>query len=341
MFFASDNSGPAHPSVLAALTAANKGYAFGYGNDPITADVTARIRDLFEAPQAEVFLVSTGTAANAILLGTLANPWDAIFCADLSHIELDECNAPEFYSGAKLTLVPTIHGKMSPADLSSMMAPDRNFQNAQRGPLSLSQVTETGTIYTTDEIAALTAIARSHGCASHLDGARFANAMVALGCTPAEMSWKAGIDAVSFGGTKNGLLGAEACIIFDPELAQEFGFRRKRGGHLASKHRYLAAQMQAYLTDDLWRDLASNANDRCAQLAAGLRGAGLEMLYEPQANMIFAKIPNKTHQQLQAAGAIYYVEDGDVTDPDAVLTIRLVTDWSVTPDTVQQFIDLL
>ena len=346
MFFASDNAGPAHPKVMEALIRANEGYRSGYGADTEMAAVTKMIRDVFEAPEAAVYLVATGTAANAILLGTMSNPWDTIFCTPMAHIQEDECNAPEFYSGAKLTLVPAENAKMTPESLRAAMLAEevRGVHGPQRGPVSITQVTEKGTLHSLDEIKALTAVAHAFGSQTHLDGARFTNALVALGCTPAEMTWKAGIDTVSFGGTKNGLLGVEACIIFDPNQAWEFELRRKRGGHLFSKHRYLSAQMMAYLTDDLWCDLARAANARTTQLVAGLRQHNLvELLFEPEANMTFARYPRGDHKRLLDAGAMYYCWDGDphTGDPDDLLTARLVTDWSLTEESVDQFLSVL
>jgi len=346
MFFASDNAGPAHPKVMEALVAANQGYAMGYGADPIMDEVRAQVRDIFEAPEAAVYLIINGTAANSVLLGTMSQPWQTIFCSACAHIHEDECNAPEFYTGAKLTLVPAPDGKMAPADLRTKILAEQNrgVHGPQRGPLSITQVTEKGTIYTLDEIRELTAVAQDYGMKTHLDGARFANAQAALDCTPAEMTWKAGIDTVSFGGTKNGALGVEACVIFDPELAWEFELRRKRGGHLLSKHRYLSAQMQAYLADGLWLDMARAANKSCAQLAGGLRKhSAAEILFEPQANIIFFNMPRREHKRMLDGGAVYYVMNGDPEsgDPDEMLMGRLVTDWSMTEDGVNQFLDLL
>ena len=343
MFFASDNAGPTHPKVMEALVRANDGYRMGYGADAEMDAVRQRIRDIFEAPEAAVYLVGTGTAANVILLATLANAWDTIFCTPMAHIHEDECNAPEFYSGAKLTLVPDENAKMTPDALRAAMLAEevRGVHGPQRGPVSLTQVTEKGTVYTVDEIAALTAVAREFGCATHLDGARFTNALVTLGCTPAEMTWKAGIDAVSFGGTKNGLIGVEACIIFDPKLAWEFELRRKRGGHLFSKHRYLSAQMLAYLTDDLWMDMARAANARTGELLEGLRALpGLDLPYTPEANVTFARFPRGEHLRLRDAGAQFYTMDGDAAtgDPDTSLTARFVTDWSLPAEAVQTFL---
>lgn len=346
MIFASDNAGPAHPSVLDALVKANEGYAMGYGADAVMETVRAQIRETFEAPEAQVFLVATGTAANSILLATMANPWDTIFCSPVAHIHEDECNAPEFYSGAKLTLVPATDAKMSPDALRASISGEesRGVHGPQRGPVSITQVTEKGTVYSLDELKALTDVAHEFGCKTHLDGARFSNAVAALGCTPAEMTWKAGIDTVSFGGTKNGMMGVEACVIFDPDIAWEFELRRKRGGHLFSKHRYLSAQMNCYLTDKLWLDLATRANAACTQLADGLRAHNnVEFLHEPQANIIFARFPRAMHKRLHDAGAQYYVWDGDpqIGNPDELLTARLVTDWSTSDDAINGFLSAL
>ena len=345
MFFASDNSGPVHPKVLEALTRANDGYAMGYGADPIMDQVRDRIRTLFEAPEAMVHLVSTGTAANVLALATLTQPFDTIFCTPVAHINVDECNAPEFYTGgAKLTLVPG-GDKMTPDALRRTIEGEgnRGVHGPRRGPVSITQATEGGTIYSLEELQALTAVARDFGLKTHLDGARFTNALVALGCTPAEMTWKSGIDAVSFGGTKNGLMGVEAVILFDPAKTEEFELRRKRGGHLFSKHRYLSAQMQAYLTDDLWLEMARAANDNCAHLAAGLRDAGATFASEPQVNIIFAALPRRIHQKLLAEGAVYHIQ-GDArsnADPEELLTCRLVCDWSMPRAEIDRFLALV
>ncbi len=346
MFFASDNGGPTHPDIMEALRISNEGYAMAYGADPIMDQVREDVRRIFEAPDAAVYLIINGTAANSVLLATMAQPWQTIFCSDCAHIHEDECNAPEFYTQAKLTLVPTENGKMSADALRTKINAEesRGVHGPQRGPASLTQVTEKGTLYTIDEIRALTGIAREYGLKTHMDGARFANALVALDCTPAEMTWKSGIDTLSFGATKNGAMGVEACVIFDPDLAWEFELRRKRGGHLLSKHRYLSAQMQAYLSDGLWLDMAKSANARCAQLAEGLSGHNAaKMLFEPEANIIFFQMPRAEHKRMLDGGAVYYVMDGDASkgDPDEMLTGRLVTDWSVSEEAVSQFLDLL
>ena len=344
MYFASDNSGPVHPEVLQVLAEANQGYQMGYGADDLMDEVRDRIRTLFDAPDAAVYLVVNGTSANALALATLADPWQTVFCTPVSHIHRDECNAPEFYSGAKLTLVEG-DDKMNPKALRAAIEAEgnRGVHGPQRGPVSITQVTECGTIYTLDEIRALGDIAQSYGLPLHLDGARFANALTALNCSPAEMTWKSGVDVVSFGGTKNGLMGVEAVVLFDPAKAQEFELRRKRGGHLMSKHRYLSAQMAAYLRDDLWLSSARMANDNCTRLADGLRAAGATFIYEPQANMIFARLPRHLHRRLIDAGAVYHMEGEELDGPDenALLSCRLVCDWSMQQAEIDRFLALV
>ena len=345
MFFASDNSGPVHPQVMAAVAAANEGYALGYGADPQMTEVRATIRDLFEAPEAAVYLVATGTAANSLALATLCQPWQTVFCAPHAHIQEDECNAPEFYSGgAKLTLVGSEDRMTADALRATVLAEGiRGVHGPQRGPVSITQVTERGQVYSLDELQALTAVAKEFGLPTFMDGARFANALVALDCSPAEMTWKSGIDAVSFGGTKNGCMGVEAVVIFDPAKAWEFELRRKRGAHLFSKHRYLSAQMQGYLRDGLWLDTARAANAAAKRLGAGLAGvAGVKLLFPRQANMLFVDAPRAWHQRMLAAGAVYYITRGELEgdDPDELLTGRFVCDWSIGAARVDQFLAL-
>ncbi|GHF66424.1 threonine aldolase family protein [Seohaeicola zhoushanensis] len=344
MYFASDNSGPVLPEVMAALAQANEGYAMPYGADPIMEEVRAQVREVFEAPEAAVYLVATGTAANSLALATLVQPYGTVFCSPVAHIHEDECNAPEFYSsGAKLTLVPG-GDKMTAEALRATIGKEetRGVHGPQRGPVSMTQVTERGGVYSLDELAALTKVAKEFGLPVHLDGARFANALAALGCTPAEMTWKAGVDVVSFGGTKNGCMGVEAVILFDPSRAWEFELRRKRGAHLFSKHRYLSAQMAAYLRDGLWLEAATKANAACSRLAEGLRAAGASFLHPAEANMIFAAFPRHAHQRLHDAGAKYYLWDGELEgDPDEVVGCRLVCDWSASAENIDRFLELV
>lgn len=344
MWFTSDNAGPAAPEVMAALAAANAGYAGSYGGDDISARVTAQLRALFEAPEAAVRLVATGTAANALALATLCPPWGAIYAHAHAHVEEDECGAPEFFTGgAKIVRIEGRHGRMTPEALGAALAAAGRVgvHNVQAGALSLTDVTEAGTLYRPAEIAALAGLAKGKGIPVHLDGARFANAIAALGCTPAELTWKAGVDAVSFGGTKNGLLGVEAVILFDPAKDWELQLRRKRGGHLFSKYRYLAAQMDAYLTDGLWLRLAARANAMAARLAAGLAARGANLLHPVEANMMFASLPCATHRRLRAAGARYYIWDADESlslPDDTPLTCRLVCNWATREEDVDAFL---
>ncbi|WP_204113323.1 threonine aldolase family protein [Shimia biformata] len=345
MFFASDNSGPAHPSVMDAVMAANSGFAKAYGADPLMDQVRARIREVFEAPEAAVYLVATGTAANALSLGTLCQPFETVFCSPVAHIHEDECNAPEFYTGgAKLTLVGT-GDKMTPDALRQAICKEENrgVHGPQRGPVSITQVTERGTIYTLDELRALCAVAKEYDLSVQLDGARFANALVALDCSPADMTWKAGVDVVCFGGTKNGCLGVEAVIFFDPAKAWEFELRRKRGAHLFSKHRYLSAQMAGYLNEDAWLDCARSANAKCARLVEGLKSVpGVTFMYEPQANIVFFAMPRVAHKRLFAAGAVYHIWSGSLEgdDPGEPVEARLVCDWSIPDDEIDRFLEL-
>lgn len=333
MFFASDNTSGVAPQIMAALARANEGWQPGYGAEETMARVTALIRGIFEAPEAVVHLVATGTAANALSLGLLCPPWGAVFCHRHAHIAEDECGAPEFYThGARLVLAGGDHGRIAPGALRAALAATGagGVHGVQRGALSLTNVTEAGTVYTPAETAALARLARDYGLPVHLDGARFANAVAATGASPADLTWRAGVDVLSLGGTKNGCMGVEAVVIFDPALAWEFELRRKRGGHLLSKHRYLSAQFEAYLQDGLWLDLAARANRAAALLAEGLaRIPGVTQRHPVQANMMFPAWPADTHARLRATGAEYY-EDG--------AGARLVTSWATRDEDIERFL---
>ncbi len=348
MYFSSDNASPAHPKVLEALARANHDYMGSYGADPIMDAVRDRIREIFEAPEAAVHLVSTGSTANALALATYCPPWGAIYCHRNAHVEEDECGAPEFYTGgAKLVLIDGADAKMDPAKLRHAISftARAGVHNVQRGMLSITNVTENGAVYSAAEVAELAGIAKEYDLPVHLDGARFANALVSSGASPAEMTWKAGVDVVSFGGTKNGLMGVEAVVMFDPEKAWEFELRRKRGGHLFSKHRYLSAQMQAYLANDLWLSMARDANARGGRLAQGIsQVAGAELLHPNDANMVFAAFPRGLHKKAQAGGAKYYFWpfDQSLDGPDdEPLSARLVCSWCTTDEDVDRFLSLL
>ncbi len=340
MFFASDNSSGVPPEILTALAVANAGYMPSYGQDPVMTRVRDRLRRIFEAPDAEVHLVATGTAANALAMSIACPPFAAVFCHRHAHAADDECGAPEFYTGgAKLVLVEGEHGKMTPETLTASLAQTgaSGVHGVQRGMVSITNVTEAGTVYSPAEVAALTALAKAHDLPCHMDGARFANALLATNASPAEMTWQAGIDILSFGGTKNGLMGVEAVILFDPAKAWEFELRRKRGGHLFSKHRYLSAQMEAYLHDDLWLRLAGHANRMGARLSQGIAALpGGTLMHPVQANMLFAQLPQAAHDRASAAGAAYYrmphLGDG---------ACRLVCSWSTTEADVDCFLDVI
>ncbi|MEI4473651.1 threonine aldolase family protein [Frigidibacter sp. MR17.24] len=348
MFFASDNSSPAAPQVMAALAAANEGYAMPYGRDAIMDRVRARIREIFEAPEAAVYLVATGTAANSLSLAILCQPWQGVFCHRNAHVEEDECGAPEFFiGGGKMVLVEGEHAKMTPDALRRQIqfTGRGGIHNIQRGAVSITNATEHGTVYFPGEIRKLTAVAREFGLPVHMDGARFTNALVATGASAADMTWRAGVDVLSFGGTKNGCAGVEAVVIFDPKRAQEFEFRRKRGGHLFSKHRYLSAQMDAYLTDGLWLDLARRANAAAGRLSTGiLQVPGTKLVHPTEANAVFAAFPRAAHRRAQDAGAAYYLWPGDqpLDGPDAEpLAARMVCSWSTTAEDIDRFLGLV
>jgi len=343
MFFASDNAGPVPQQVLNQMVSANSGYLPSYGADPQMEQVTRLVREKFKAPDAAVYLVGTGTAANALALSTLSRPWETVFCSPVSHIHEDECNAPEFYlGGGKLTLVGD-SDKITPEALFKSIEGEENrgVHGPQRGPVSITQITEKGHSYSVEEVQAISNVAKTYGLALHMDGARFTNAIVARNASPAEMTWRAGVDALSFGGTKNGLMGVEGVIFFDPKHAWEFELRRKRGAHLFSKHRYLSAQMLAYLTDDLWLDLARRANGNFARLKAGLETIpDVQLRGNPDGNMTFFDMPRALHKRAEAAGAVYYSDD--VEGPmDQMIMGRLVCDWSITHDMIDQFIACL
>ena len=348
MWFTSDNAAAAAPQVMAAMGAANGGPAASYGADPASARVTARLREIFEAPEAAVYLVATGTAANALALACLCPPWAAVYCHRRAHVAEDECGAPEFFTGgAKLVPVEGEHGRMTPEALRAALddGPHTGVHNVQRGALSLTNATEAGTVYRPGEVAALAAVAHAEGMAVHMDGARFANALASLGCTPAALSWKAGVDVLSLGGTKNGCLAVEAVVLFDPARAWELELRRKRGGHLLSKHRFLAAQMEGYLAEDLWLRLAARANARAAALGAGIAAVpGARLLHPVEANAVFAEWPRDGHRALRAAGAEYYLWPGNQSlegSGEAAVAARLVASWATSEEEVADFLGVL
>jgi threonine aldolase len=305
MNFASDNTAPVAPAILEAIAEANRGYARGYGNDDWTKSVECRLAEIFERDVA-VFLVPTGTAANALALAQVSPQWGVVFCHAESHIATDECGAVEFLGGGlKLVGLSGDGAKITPEILQRALAGYGGHSPHQMIPaaLSITQASEAGTIYRTDEIATLCGIAHARSLAVHMDGARFANALVQLDASPAQMTWRSGVDVLSFGATKGGALAAEAVVFFDPSRAAFFGERRKHAGNLLSKHRFIAAQFQAYLEDDRWLVLARHANAMADRLAAKLAAVGLKPVWPVEANLVFVVLPRVLDAKLQAAGA--------------------------------------
>jgi threonine aldolase len=340
MNFGSDNVSGVHDAILDALRDANAGTAVAYGHDEWTARAVARLRDVFEC-DLSAYLVVTGTAANALALAACCPPHGAVVCHHEAHITTDECGAPEMFTGgAKLLGVRGSAGKMTPAAVSAMLDTMGRGEHEQRpSVLSLSQATELGTAYAPSEVAALAELARARRMHVHMDGARFANALVRLACTPAELTWKSGVDVLSFGA-----LGVEAVVFFDTALADDFLYRRKRAGHLVSKGRYLGAQMLAYLDHDLWLANARHANAMADRLGDGLgRLPGVRLPLSVDANEVFAIVPRALHEALRAAGGRYLEWPGDgpgtdvATDDEAF--IRLLTSFRTTEHEVRSFID--
>jgi threonine aldolase len=345
MNFASDNTAGIAAPILEAIGKANTGYALGYGNDDWTSRVERRLGELFECELA-VFLVPTGTAANALALAHLAPPWGAVLCHIESHIAVDECGAPEFFGGGiKLIGLPGEGSKITPSTLRRALedGPWGGPHHVSASALSLSQATECGTIYRVAEVRQLTEIAHRHGVAVHMDGARLGNALARMNVSPAEATWKAGVDALSFGATKGGAMGAEAVIFFDPKRGANMQDRRKRGGALASKHRFIAAQIEAFLQDDLWLRLARHANAMADALSAGLTAAGCKPVWPVEANEIFAPLSAPLDRKLKAAGAAYYPWKSQSLPKAASIAadqtlMRFVTSFQTTQDDVDRFL---
>lgn len=345
MNFASDDIAAVAPEIMAALARANEGTALGYGADAWTKRVEELFMDIFKREVA-VFLVPTGTAANALALAHVTPPWGAVLCHAESHIATDECGAPEFFGGGiKLVGIPGEAGKVTPDALKSVLgAPHWGApHHVTPSTLSLSQSTEAGTIYRPHEIRALADTAHTHGLVVHVDGARFANALARMNVSPDEATWKAGVDVMSFGATKGGALAAEAIVFFDPARGADMAARRKRGGHLVSKHRFVAAQMDAYLTGGLWLNLARHANAMADRLGDGLTAAGFKPVWPVEANEVFPVLPNESAARLKTAGAAFYPWTSDslpqdtMTGPNATL-VRLVTSFATAAEDVDRFV---
>jgi threonine aldolase len=336
MNFCSDNVTGASPEILAALTRASAGTVPSYGEDPLTARVEAKLKEIFETDLA-AFPVATGTSANALSLSVLAPPFGAIYCQRDAHISVDECGAPEFYTGgAKLVNLVGDHGKLSAAEVEAALAAAHKgvVHHVQPAAISLTQATESGTSYRPGEVAAIAAAGKRYGVRLHMDGARFTNALSFLKVSPAEITWRAGVDILSFGATKNGALAAEVVVIFDKALAAEFAFRRKRAGHLFSKMRFLSAQLDAYLEGGLWLRNAGHANAMANSLAEGLtRIPGAKLAHPVEANEVFVDLPEHAIRGLQADGFQFYRWLGE----DQTL-LRLVTAFDTKEADVAAFI---
>ena len=336
MNFCSDNTTAVAPEIMAALVAANHGQAMPYGEDAATGRLAGLFGALFETEVA-VFPVGTGTAANALALSLMTPPYGAIYCHREAHIEVDECGAPELFTGgAKLVVLDGDAGKIPSAALEAALerAGDGDVHHVPPAALSITQQTECGTFYTPREVTALCEVAHGYGMNVHMDGARFANAVAGLGCTPAEASWRSGVDALSFGATKNGAMAAEAVIIFKPELAAEAAYRHKRVGQLFSKMRFVSVQLEAYISDGLWLENARRANAQAARLAEGIEATtGVELLYPVQGNELFATLSEPVLSGLLADGFTF-----NRWHRAGVVTARLVTAYDTAPKDVDAFI---
>ncbi len=347
MNFASDNVAGASAPVLDALVRANAGAMAAYGADPITRGVEERLRSVFAHDRLVAVPVATGTAANALALATCVPPYGLCLCHAEAHVMEDECGAPEFYThGAKLGGLPGANGKITAEVLDRHLAAlPRHVKQMPPSALSLSQATEAGTIYTLAEIAALARVAHAHGLKVHMDGARFANALVALGASPAAMTWEAGVDILSFGATKNGCLAAEAIVVFDPALAQTLEFRRKRAGHILSKSRLISAQLAGYLADEHWLANARHANAMAARLAEGLAELpGVRLGFPREINEVFPILPAGLDGALRAAGAVYHPWATDSLPEGASVgegegLVRLVTAFATQGSDVDALLD--
>ena len=332
--FASDNVAGACPEVLDALMKANEGDSAPYGNDDYSKVLQEKFSEIFEK-EIIVYPTASGTAANALALSTMTPVFGNIYCHKLAHINTDECGAPEFYTGgAKLIPLTGINGKITPEELEKNISGTGIVHHTQPSSVSITQVCETGEVYELDEIKKIADVANKHKLNMHMDGARFANALVALNCTPAEMTWKSGIDVLSFGATKNGCIAAEAIIFFKPELVGNISFLMKRAGHLLSKMRFVSAQLDAYISNDVWLKNAKQANEMGKKLSDGLvKHNSIKLAYPTQANEVFAKFPREMIEHLNSLG---YKMNEDELDGQAV---RLVAAWNTQNSDVESFLE--
>jgi threonine aldolase len=329
--FRSDNAAGAAPEIMKAIASANLGSALAYGADEWTADLRDKVREVFEHPDAEVFPVISGTAANSLALAALCPPWGAVLCHETAHILQSECGATSMFGGgAVMRGVGGDNYRVAPDSLRHALDSTRwgDPHHSQPSVLSLTVPSDHGTVYSPAQITELVEIARGQGMRAHLDGARVANAVAALGCTPAELTWRAGIDALSLGAMKNGALSTDAIVCFDPVISEQLVYRVKRAGHVASKMRFQSVQLTAYLTDDVWLRLAGHSNAAMARLAAGLRSLDVEFLNDPDVNMLFARLEPAAADRMAEAGLLFYRMSTD--------TIRLVTSFQTTDDEVDE-----
>lgn len=345
MNFASDNWAGAHPAIAQALSAAAGGFAPAYGASDLDRKVADRLSEIFEREVA-VYFVATGTAANALSMTALSRPGGVAFAHREAHMLEDECGAPEYFTGgARLFPVDGALGRIDPAllDRAIRRYPADFVHAGQPMAVSITQATEIGTVYGRDDIGAVSEICRTHRLPLHMDGARFANALVSLGCTPAEMTWKSGVDIVSFGGTKNGCWCAEAVIVLNPDLGRDMPFLRKRAAQLFSKSRFAAAQFDAYLADGLWLESARHANRMAKALADAIDvSSRLRLAWKPQANEVFAVMEKATFDALRQSGVNFYdwhpphAYSGEPISESQMMA-RLVTSFATTGDEVAGF----
>ncbi|GAA2054599.1 threonine aldolase family protein [Williamsia deligens] len=333
--YTSDNTAGTTPEVLAAIAEVSAGQAAPYGNDDHSRTVVEQFSAVFER-RVDVFPVGSGSAANGIALAALTPPWGAILSHPNGHVTTDEAGAPEFFTaGAKFIHVDGADSRIDPDALRVAVHRRRgDVHSVQPSVVSLTQATETGSVYTLDELRTLAAIAHDAGLRVHMDGARFANALVALDVSPAEMTWRLGVDILSFGATKNGTMTADAIVSFDPTLATELSYRHKRGGQLTAKMRFQTAQLGAHLRDDLWLRTARQANAMTARLAAGLRRSpGVDVLGDPTANILFCRFPDSLTTRLQEQGYTFYADRWETG------VVRLVTSFTHRAEDIDEFLD--
>jgi threonine aldolase len=330
--FASDNTAPICPEAWAALQEANADCAAGYGEDRWTARACDRIREIFET-DCDVYFVFTGTAANALALAQVCRSFRSIVCHQHAHIQTDECGAPEFFTGgSKLLLVGGGQGKVDIGQTKALLMRQNELHSHKPGAISIAQATEFGTVYTRDEIAANSGLAHSYGMSLHMDGARFANAVASLNCSPNTITWEAGVDVLCFGGTKNGTAAGELVIFFNKEISREFDYRVKQAGQLGSKMRFLAASWLGLLMGDVWLRNAQHANRAAYELARRLQSeAKVEIVFPVEANAVFARMDDKLARGLQASGWHFY----KFIEPDVY---RLMCSWATTESDIGDFI---